>query len=470
MPFEPLSKATREKRWAALASVGSAILLVSLKVFLVVRTGSLGILSEALHSSLDFVAAVITYLSVRVADKPADADHLYGHGKVENFSAFVETALLLLTAVYIIWEAFQRLVFHANQIRPSLIAILVLAGCMGIDFMRSKALNRVAEKYPSEALEADALHFSTDVWSTFVVILGITAAWLGMRFGVEWLGKLDAVAALGVAGVIIWIGSRLGKRTADALLDVAPHGLRERIENAVDKTEGVLQSERVRVRRAGQRYFVDVTLSVPRTASLEQAHAASEAVEKRIGQIVPADVVVHVEPRAKSDENLFETIRAIAQRRGMAVHELSAHQFDRRLFIELHLEVEDGSSLREAHKRATELEQDILKETDPRALVNIHIEPLGVKIGGGEEMKELARTVQNFLNSLQSEYHEMSNCHEVHVRSVDRKILVSCHCAMDGSLPITEVHDITAALEDRVKEKFPQIFRLTIHPEPVEES
>jgi cation diffusion facilitator family transporter len=470
MPFEPLSKATREKRWAALASVGSAILLVSLKVFLVVRTGSLGILSEALHSSLDFVAAVITYLSVRVADKPADADHLYGHGKVENFSAFVETALLLLTAVYIIWEAFQRLVFHANQIRPSLIAILVLAGCMGIDFMRSKALNRVAEKYPSEALEADALHFSTDVWSTFVVILGITAAWLGMRFGVEWLGKLDAVAALGVAGVIIWIGSRLGKRTADALLDVAPHGLRERIENTVDKTEGVLQSERVRVRRAGQRYFVDVTLSVPRTASLEQAHAASEAVEKRIGQIVPADVVVHVEPRAKSDENLFETIRAIAQRRGMAVHELSAHQFDRRLFIELHLEVEDGSSLREAHKRATELEQDILKETDPRALVNIHIEPLGVKIGGGEEMKELARTVQNFLNSLQSEYHEMSNCHEVHVRSVDHKILVSCHCAMDGSLPITEVHDITAALEDRVKEKFPQIFRLTIHPEPVEES
>ncbi len=470
MAFEPLERATREKRWAALASVGSAVLLVSLKVFLVWRTGSLGILSEALHSTLDLVAAVITYLSVRVADKPADADHLYGHGKVENFSAFVETALLLLTAVYIIWEAFQRLVFHTIHIRPSLIAILVLALCMGIDIVRSKALNRVLAKYPSDALEADALHFSTDVWSTFVVILGISGAWLGMRFGIAWLGRMDAVAALGVAGVIIWIGSRLGKRTADALLDVAPQGLRERIETAVGKTEGVLRSERVRVRRAGQRYFVDVTLSVPRTASLEQAHAASEAVEKEIEQIVPADVVVHVEPRAKSDENLFETIRAIAQRRGMSVHELSAHQFDHRLFIELHLEVDENASLREAHRRATELEQDILKETDPRALVNIHIEPLGVKIGGAEEMKELARTVQNFLNSLQSEYHELTNCHEVHVRSVDHKILVSCHCAMDGNLPVTEVHDITAALEDRVKERFPQIFRLTIHPEPVEES
>jgi cation diffusion facilitator family transporter len=470
MASDALEGATREKNLAALASVGSAVLLVSLKIFLVVRTGSLGVLSEALHSILDLVAAVITFLSVRVADKPADADHLYGHGKVESFSAFVETALLLFTAVYIIWEAFQRLLFHTAHMRPSLQAILILALCMGIDFVRARGLNRVAKKYPSEALEADALHFSTDVWSTFVVILGISGAWFGARYGIAWLDMLDAVAALGVAGVIIWIGSQLGKRTADALLDVAPHGLRERIETAVDKTEGVLQSERVRVRRAGQRYFVDVTISVPRTASLEQAHAASNAVEKRIAQIVPADVVVHVEPRAKNDENLFETIRAIAQRRGLAVHELSAHQFDHRLFIELHLEVDEGASLREAHRRASELEEDILKETDPRALVNIHIEPLGVKIGGGEEMKELSRTVQEFLNSLQSEYHELTDCHEVHVRSVDHKILVSCHCAMDGSLPITEVHDITAALEDRVKERFPQIFRLTIHPEPVEES
>src|SRR5271154_7313377 len=231
MALDALERASSEKRWAALASVGSAILLVSLKIFLVVRTGSLGVLSEALHSILDFAAAVITYLSVRVSDKPADADHLYGHGKVESFSAFVETALLLVTAVYIIWEAFQRLFFHAdNAIRPSVTAIVILSICMAIDFVRSRALNRVASRHPSEALEADALHFSTDVWSTFVVILGISGAWLGLRLGISWLGMLDAVAALIVSGVIIWIGSRLGKRTADALLDVAPHGLRERIE------------------------------------------------------------------------------------------------------------------------------------------------------------------------------------------------------------------------------------------------
>ncbi len=455
---------------AALGSVFSAVALVFLKVFLAVATGSLGVLSEALHSILDLVAAIITFLSVRVSDKPADAEHLYGHGKVESFSAFVETGLLILTALYIIWEAFQRLLFHSAKIRPSVTAILILVLAMGIDFVRSRALNRIAQKYPSEALEADALHFSTDVWSTFVVIVGITAAWLGMKFGIAWLASLDAVAALGVAGVIIWVGSRLGKRTLDALLDVAPHGLREDITRAVNETEGVLDTERVRVRRAGQRYFVDVTISVPRTASLEQAHAASDAVESTIGRMVPADVMVHVEPRARSNEHLFETIRAIAQRRGLAVHELSAHQLDGRLFVELHLEVDEKASLREAHHRATELEGDILSVADPRALVNIHIEPLGARIPGAAEMKGLSVSVQNFLNSLPAEYRELTNCHEVHVRTVEHKILVSCHCAMDGGLPITQVHDITAKLEDRVKERFPQIYRLTIHPEPIEES
>ncbi|HXW18420.1 MAG TPA: cation diffusion facilitator family transporter, partial [Candidatus Acidoferrales bacterium] len=257
--------AGREKKSAALKSVGSAVVLVALKLFLSIATGSLGIISEMLHSVLDLVAAVITYLSVRVADLPADAEHLYGHGKVESFSAFVETGLLLLTALYIIWEAIQRLLFHQVHIRPSLTAILILALAMGIDLARSHTLNRVAQKYPSEALEADALHFSTDVWSTFVVIVGISAAWVGMKIHVAWLAYTDAIAALGVAGVILWIGGRLGKRTLDALLDVAPSGLREEIEHAVSSLEGVLSTERVRVRRAGQRHFVDVTISVPRT-------------------------------------------------------------------------------------------------------------------------------------------------------------------------------------------------------------
>ena len=218
----PLAGEVREKKRAALLSVGSAVVLVCLKTFLVLRTGSLGVLSEALHSGLDLVAAVITFLSVRVSDQPADERHPYGHGKFENFSAFVETALLALTALYIIYEAFERLFFRSVHIAPSITAIVVLLAALAIDLTRARALSNVVKKYASEALEADALHFSTDVWSTVVVIAGIGLVWAGETWNLPWLVYADALAALAVAGVILWVGSRLGKRTVDALLDVAP--------------------------------------------------------------------------------------------------------------------------------------------------------------------------------------------------------------------------------------------------------
>jgi cation diffusion facilitator family transporter len=463
----------REKRRAALLSVGSAVLLVSLKAFLVIRTGSLGVLSEALHSGLDLLAAVITFLSVRVSDEPADERHPYGHGKFENFSAFVETALLLLTALYIIYEAFDRLFFHSVHIQPSITAILVLLVALAIDITRARALKHVAQKYSSDALEADALHFSTDVWSTIVVISGIGLVWAGETWNLPWLAYADALAGLAVAAIILWVGSQLGKRTLDALLDVAPKGLQQEIAMAVGRMDGVLDVDRVRVRRAGNRHFVDATVSVARTASLEQVHALSDAIEKRIGEIVPSDVMVHAEPRAPQGEHLFEAIRAVAQRMGLAIHDVTALQHAGQLFIELHLEVDENLSLRDAHRQATELEEGIRRLRDGLTDVNIHIEPLGRHIAtpdaGAGEMKQLSRAIEDFLNTLPSEFDELINCHDVRVRQVEHHILASCHCTMRGALPITQVHDVTAALEDRVKEKFPQIYRVTIHPEPVEE-
>lgn len=463
----------REKRRAALLSVGSAVLLVSLKAFLVLRTGSLGVLSEALHSGLDLLAAVITFLSVRVSDEPADERHPYGHGKFENFSAFVETALLLLTALYIIYEAFDRLFFHSVHIQPSVTAILVLLVALAIDVTRARALKHVAQKYSSEALEADALHFSTDVWSTIVVISGIGLVWAGETWNLPWLAYADALAGLAVAAIILWVGSQLGKRTLDALLDVAPKGLQQEIAMAVGRMDGVLDVDRVRVRRAGNRHFVDATVSVARTASLEQVHALSDAIEKRIGEIVPSDVMVHAEPRAPQGEHLFEAIRAVAQRMGLAIHDVTALQQAGQLFIELHLEVDENLSLRDAHRQATELEEGIRKLRDGSTDVNIHIEPLGRHIAtpdaGAGEMKLLSRSIEEFLNGLPSEFDELVNCHDVRVRQVEHHILASCHCTMKGALPITQVHDVTATLEDRVKAKFPQIYRVTIHPEPVEE-
>ncbi len=433
----------REKKLAALLSVGSALLLVSLKTFLVVRTGSLGVLSEALHSGLDLLAAIITFLSVRMSAQPADERHPYGHGKFENFSAFVETGLLGLTAVYIVYEAFDRLFFHSVHIQPSVTAILVLLIALSIDLTR------------------------------VVVIAGIGLVWAGETWNLPWLIYADALAGLTVAAVILWVGAQLGRRTLDALLDAAPQGLQQEIAKAVARMDGVLDVDRVRVRRAGNRHFVDATVSVARTASLEQVHVLSNAIEKRIGEIVPADVMVHAEPRAPQGEHLFEAIRAAAQSLGLAIHDLTAVQQDGQLFIELHLEVDEKLSLREAHRQATELEEKIRELRDGRVEVNIHIEPLGRHIAtpdaGAGEMKQLSRAIEEFLNKLPLEFDELVNCHDVRARQVEHHILVSCHCTMKSELPITQIHDVTAALEDRVKEKFPQIYRVTIHPEPFEE-
>ena len=462
----------REKKRAALLSVASALALVSLKTFLVIRTDSLGVLSEALHSGLDLVAAIITFLSVRVSDAPADERHPYGHGKFENFSAFVETGLLLLTALYIIYEAFMRLFFLSVHIAPSITAIVVLLFALAIDVTRARALSRVAKKFSSDALEADALHFSTDVWSTVVVIFGVGLVWAGEAWNMPYLIYADAIAGLAVAGVILWVGSQLGRRTVDALLDAAPEGLQQEIARAIARMDGVLDVDRVRVRRAGNHHFVDATVSVARTASLEQVHELSDAIEKRVGEIVPSDVMVHAEPRAPQGEHLFEAIRAVAQRMGLGIHDLSALQQQGQLFVELHLEVDENLSLRDAHRQATQLEEGIRELRDGPIDVNIHIEPLGRHIAtpdtGAGEMKQLSRSVEEFLNSLPAEFDELVNCHDVRTRQVAHHILVSCHCTMKGALPITQIHDVLATLEDRVKERFPQIHRVTIHPEPVE--
>jgi divalent metal cation (Fe/Co/Zn/Cd) transporter len=346
----------------------------------------------------------------------------------------------------------------------------VLLIALSIDITRSRKLTKVAAKYSSEALEADALHFSTDVWSTMVVILGIALVWAGETWNLPWLVYADALAGLVVAAVILWVGSRLGRRTLDALLDAAPEGLQEQISKAIEKMDGVLKVERVRLRRAGSRYFVDATVSVARTASLEQVHAWSDAIERRVGEIVPSDVVVHAEPRAPKGEPFFDSIRAVAQKKGLAIHDLSAQQNKGRLFVELHLEIDPQLSLKEAHQQATDLEEEIRQLRQEPIEVNIHIEPLGTAISvpdaGAENLRALAAAIESFLNSLPSEYHELLNSHNVIVRQVEHHILASCHCVMRSDLPVTQVHDVTAALEDRVKEKFPQIYRVTIHPEP----
>jgi cation diffusion facilitator family transporter len=287
-----------EKKCAALNSVGAAVCLTGLKVVVGLWTGSIGILAEAAHSGLDFVAALVTYIAVRLAGQPADAKHHYGHGKIENLSAMVETLLLLGTCGWIIHEAVNRLASKNVHVDASVWAFGVMAVSILVDITRSRMLNRVAVKHRSQALEADALHFSTDVWSSAVVILGLIGVKIASAVpSLAILVKTDAVAALLVAAIVVAVSLKMGLRTVQDLLDAAPGGMLEKVKTAVESVEGVRDCHAVRIRRSGPRYFVDLHVSLDGSQSLEAAHDLTERIEQKVAKCLPdADVTVHPEP------------------------------------------------------------------------------------------------------------------------------------------------------------------------------
>ena len=336
-----------EKRAVAGNSVLAALLITGGKIVVGVTTGSLGILSEAAHSALDLIAALLTYLSVGVSDKPADADHQYGHGKVENFSAFVETGLLLLTCVWVIYEAIVRLFFRRVEVEPSVWAFAVMLISMAVDYWRSRALGRIATKYDSQALEADALHFSTDICSAGVVVLGLALILAGRIYNLDWLRLADPIAALFVAGVIVSVSWRLARRTIDALLDAAPAGVRAQITDAVSHVDGVLEIGRVRIRRSGNRYFADLAVGLARTVTFQRSEQLVEAVTVAVRGILPdADVTVQPLPRAQRSENIFDRIRAVATRHNLNVHDISVQDFAGQLHVEQHVELDERMTLK----------------------------------------------------------------------------------------------------------------------------
>jgi cation diffusion facilitator family transporter len=290
--------AEREKTLAALSSVIAAVGLTGFKLVIGLLTHSLGILSEAAHSAFDLVAALVTLFAVRVSDRPADPSHPYGHGKIESLSALVETALLLITCGWIIYEAIQRLFFKSVEVEASIWAFVVMFTSIAVDVSRSRVLSNAARKYNSQALEADALHFGTDIWSSSVVLLGLVGVVLAGRFqGLAFLEAADAVAALGVAAIVIVVSIQLGRRTIDGLMDTTPKGMDEAIRLKVAAIQGVRNCHGVRVRSSGPRLFVDVHIEADGRKSLKATHDLTQLVESAIRELAPgADVTVHPEP------------------------------------------------------------------------------------------------------------------------------------------------------------------------------
>ena len=454
-----------EKRGVAFNSLLAAIAITALKAIVGFTTGSLGILSEAAHSALDLIAATITLFSVRVSDKPADADHQYGHGKIENFSAFLETGLLFLTCVWIVYEAVRRLFFRHVNIEPTVAAFLVMFASMAVDWWRSRALRRVAAKYDSQALEADALHFATDIWSSGVVVLGLAFVVAGRRLGVGWLRDADPIAALFVAGVVVYVSSRLARQTIDALLDAAPAGVRARIITEVERIESVLGVDRVRIRRAGNRYFADLSVALRRNVTFQKSEQVAEDVTGAVHRVLPdADVVVHPIPRAPREENLFDRIRAVAARSNLNVHDVSVQDFGGFLHVEQHLELDERLPLKDAHDLVTRLEGDIRSELPEISSILTHIESEPAHVEATDEIHDPA--LEGRLRRIVREFPEILDMHEITLKKAGSRINVSCHCTLPDTLPLARVHDISTELEIRFKHEAPELFKVLIHTEP----
>jgi cation diffusion facilitator family transporter len=470
MPYVLDAVAEKEKRSAALSSVLAAVFLTVLKLVVGLLTGSLGILAEAAHSGLDLVAALVTFFAVRVSDRPPDEEHLYGHGKVENLSALVETLLLLITCAWIIYEAIQRLFFEPVAVKVNIWAFGVMATSIVVDVSRSRVLYRAARKHKSQALEADALHFSTDVWSSAVVIVGLALVWLSERLGPEWawLTNADAVAALVVAVIVIYVSLQLGRRAVSVLLDAAPPGLAERIVAEAGQVPGVQDVGPVRVRQAGASAFVDLTVNVDRSASLEEAHQIAETVDDRVTRLVHrGDVVVHVDPVRRSGENLSQTVNAIAARMGLRTHDVHAHEIRDRYFLDLHVEVPADLTLGQAHDRVSSLDLAVRSELPRVRDIHSHIEPIGqpgapITALGPEEEGELRAQIAAIAQSISG----LRGFNRLHIRPGPDGYDVVLHCLADPDLTVAEAHRLADEVEARIQSEVPDMSRVLVHVEP----
>jgi cation diffusion facilitator family transporter len=455
-----------EKKNVARNSVLVAIVMTLFKFIVGSLSGSLGILSEALHSLLDLVASTMTLYSVRMSDKPADADHQYGYGKIENFSAFLETGLLFITCVWIVWAAGHRLFFRNVEIEPSIWAVLVMGVSIALDAWRSRALKRVADKYNSQALQADALNFATDIWSSSVVIAGLGFVWAGRHYHIPWLAKADPISALCVAGIVVSVSWRLSRETLDALLDAAPAGVRSEIILQVGGVHGVLGVERVRIRKAGSRYFADVAIGLARNVTFQASDAIVSEVRQLIHKLLgDSDVLVNAVPRALHTESIFDRIRAAALRNNLMVHDISVQDIEGDIHVELDIELDENMLLIAAHDRVTALEADIRAHVPEITSILTHIESEPATIETSEAIVQ-DRELEEKLKAIGAKFPDVVDVHEIILKRVREHIFLSCHVTMQDHLPLSRVHEVQNALEIQFQRAAPQLFRVLIHPEP----
>ncbi|MFL5806173.1 MAG: cation-efflux pump [Roseiflexaceae bacterium] len=459
------TKATKHD--AALASIGSGALLTILKLAVGIATGSLAILAEAAHSALDLLAAGITYVVVRIADLPPDENHPYGHARAEHLGALAETVLLVVTAALVLRESFIRVFIATEEPHTNIWAFAVLIVSLVVDWRRSRALRKAAQKFKSQALAADAAHFSNDMLGAAVVLVSLVVLAVARPQGLlpEWLLlRLDALAATVVAVIALWVSWTMGRRAIRALMDDIPADLSRRLVRQVTALPSVVpDSVQMRTRFVGEQPYVEVTLSTPRGATLEEAHQLTEAVEAVIREdLAGAQVLVQVEPARTATEPYTTAVYAAAHRLGMHVHNLDVYQLADAVRVDVDLELPTDLTLGEAHTSSERLEHAIRTELGDSTAVLVHLEPRRDQVRPAVRYEPLNDQVRKVVAQLA----DANTIAQVETLLTDEGTIVTLRCAFPPETPLREVHTAMARLERDLRRAVPDVVRVQIDPEP----
>lgn len=449
-----------EKTSVAAISIFASAGMAVAKFVVGILIGSLALISEALHSSVDVVATVITWLVVRVSDKPADQEHHYGHGKIESLSALGVIAMLYVLAGGILVESYSRLTEGTPPPAISAFPFIVLLVDIAVNFWRARALHRAAHDTQSQALAADALHFASDVLGSIAVIIGLALTGLGYHWG-------DAAAAIAVAVMISVLGLRLGRSTVETLLDRAPEGASEKAIAAIGSVPGVVDVERLRMRMVGPTHFIDAIVKVPRTFPIDRVEEikrkAQDAVTRALGD---ADLTFTAVPVARNNESLRERIMVIARNSGLAIHHVTVHDLGGKLTVSIDLEVDGEMALTAAHDIAHRLEQNIREDIGWDVEVDTHIEPLEPELPWGTDAApDRVETIKAALARFATDG-EIHDIHNVRVRDTDAGEIVNFHCRAAPSMSVIKVHENVDEIERAMRRAFPTIKRVISHAEP----
>lgn len=435
--------------------------MAAIKFAVGLAIGSIALISDALHSTTDLLATVVTWIVVRVSDKPADAEHHYGHGKLESLSALGVIALLYVLAGGIAVEAFGRL---REGVAPSTITavpFIVMIVDIAVNYWRARALHKTAKETNSQALAADALHFASDVYGSFAVIAGLALTAYGYAWG-------DAAAALLVAVVIALLGLRLARSTVETLLDQAPEGVADKARAAISALPGVVGVERLRVRMVGPTHFIDAAVKVPRTLPIDRIEDIKRSAERAVtAALKDADLTFTAVPVALDNEGIRERIMVIARNSGLAVHHITVHDLGGRLTVSIDLEVDGDMPLHAAHDVTHDLERAIRNDFGTDLEVDIHIEPLEPELPHGSDASpQRIDEVRASLVRLASEHGFVHDIHNVRVRDTDAGEIVNFHCRANPDMSVIDVHEHVDEIERALRRTFPSIKRVISHAEP----